>query len=155
MKHLACLTNNLLLKYQGSRMKRKCNLLTFFHLGQKETPSFVLVEERSSNEAPSIVVTFPDGYQDALVLSKFYANKQNRIASKERCHYIGHLANELTACVAMTGCVGSQDVQFTILSKHAPKSSTFKWTKDGNVELMKVNMHLNCLKIYEFITFFI
>ena len=99
-------------------MKRKCNLLTFIHLGQKETPSFVIVEERSSNGAPSIVVTFPDGYQDALVLSKFYANRQTRIASKERCHYIGHLANELTACVAMTGCVGSQDVQFTILSKH-------------------------------------
>merc|ERR1712086_1017594 len=109
--------------------------------GPEETPSFVLVEERSSNEAPSIVVTFPDGYQDVLVLSKFYANKQNRIASKERCHYIGHLANELTACVAMTGCVGSQDVQFTILSKHAPKSSTFKWTKDGNVELMKNALH--------------
>merc|ERR1711935_1175613 len=111
--------------------------------GPKETPSFVLVEERSSNEATSIVVTFPDGYQDVLVLSKFYANKQNRIASKERCHYIGHLANELTACVAMTGCVGSQDVQFTILSKHAPNSSTFKWSKDGNVELMKNAVHGN------------
>merc|ERR1711971_943755 len=111
--------------------------------GQKETPSFVLVEERSSNGAPSIVVTFSDGYQDVLVLSKFYANKQNRIASKERCHYIGHLANELTACVAMTGCIGSQDVQFTILSKHAPNSSTFKWTKDGNVELMKNAVHGN------------
>merc|ERR1712172_402987 len=111
--------------------------------GQKETPSFVIVEERSSNGAPSIVVTFSDGYQDVLVLSKFYANKQNRIAAKERCHYIGHLANELTACVAMTGCVGSQDVQFTILSKHAPNSSTFKWTKDGNVELIKNSIHGN------------
>merc|ERR1739838_844 len=70
-------------------------------------------------------------------------NKQNRIASKERCHYIGHLANELTACVAMTGCVGSQDVQFTILSKHAPNSSTFKWSKDGKVELMKSSIHGN------------
>merc|ERR1712172_424422 len=116
--------------------------------GPEETPSFVLVEERSSNEAPSIVVTFPDGYQDVLVLSKFYANKQNRIASKERCHYIGHLANELTACVAMTGCVGSQDVQFTILSKHAPNSSTFKWTKDGNVELIKNSIHGNRVAIH-------
>merc|ERR1711935_768377 len=107
----------------------------------EETPSFVLVEERSLNGSPSIAVTFPDGYQDTLVLNKFYANEQNRMASKERCHYIGHLANELTACVAMTGCVGSQDVQFTILSKHAPKSSTFKWTKDGNVELMKDALH--------------
>merc|ERR1712086_68345 len=107
----------------------------------EETPSFVLVEERSLNGSPSIAVTFPDGYKDTLVLNKFYANEQNRMASKERCHYIGHLENELTACVAMTGCVGSQDVQFTILSKHAPKSSTFKWTKEGNVELMKNALH--------------
>merc|ERR1711935_1245565 len=111
--------------------------------GKSKTPSFVLVEERSLNGSPSIAVTFPDGYQDTLVLNKFYANEQNRMASKERCHYIGHLANELTACVAMTGCVGSQDVQFTILSKHAPNSSTFKWSKDGNVELMKNAVHGN------------
>ena len=116
--------------------------ITFVHLGETETPSFVLVEERSLNGSPSIVVTFPDGYQDTLVLSKFYANEQNRMASKERCHYIGHLQNENTACVAMTGCVGSQDVQFTILSKHSPKSSTFKWTKDGNIENMKVFLSL-------------
>merc|ERR1711935_1049505 len=111
--------------------------------GKSKTPSFVLVEERSLNGSPSIAVTFPDGYKDTLVLNKFYANEQNRMASKERCHYIGHLANELTACVAMTGCVGSQDVQFTILSKHAPNSSTFKWSKDGNVELMKNAVHGN------------
>merc|ERR1712008_304452 len=111
--------------------------------GKSETPSFVLVEERSLNGSPSIAVTFPDGYQDTLVLNKFYANEQNRMASKERCHYIGHLENEHTACVAVTGCVGSQDVQFPILSKHAPKSSTFKWTKDGNVENMKNALHGN------------
>merc|ERR1712086_555075 len=111
--------------------------------GPKETPSFVLVEERSLNGSPSIAVTFPDRYQDTLVLNKFYANEQNRMASKERCHYIGHLENEHTACVAMTGCVGSQDVQFTILSKHARKSSTFKWSKDGNVEDMKNAAHGN------------
>ena len=114
-----------------------------------------MVVERSANGAPSVSVTFPDGYQDNLVLSRFDANDEDRMASVEHCNFIGHLENEPEACVAMTGCVGSQDVQFTILSKHAPKSSTFKWTKDGNVELMKVNMHLNCLKIYEFITFFI
>merc|ERR1712086_1169862 len=111
--------------------------------GPKETPSFVLVEERSLNGSPSIAVTFPDRYQDTLVLNKFYANEQNRMASKERCHYIGHLENEVTACVAVTGCVGSQDVQFTILSKHARKSSTFKWSKDGNVEDMKNAAHGN------------
>ena len=72
-------------------MKRKFNLLTFFHVGQKETPSFVLVEERSSNGAPSIVVTFPDGYQDVLILSKFYANKQNRITRAITSHLVRDL----------------------------------------------------------------
>ena len=78
-----------------------------------------------------------------MVLEKFYGNDEDKKAKLDWCHYIGHLENEHTACVAMTGCVGSQDVQFTILSKHSPKSSTFKWTKDGNIENMKVLFHLS------------
>ena len=104
------------------------------------TPRFTLVQDRSANGAPSVLIVFPDGYKDTLILKQYYANEEERMARSEACHYIGHLANEHKACVAMTGCVGSQDVQFTILSKHAPKSSTFKWTKDGNVEIMKVNI---------------
>ena len=110
------------------------------HIGRKETPTFNLVNERSINGSPTVTITFPDGYQDTLVLNRYYANEQNRLARKDRCHFIGHLEKEITACVAMTGCIGSEDVDFTILSKHSPKSATFKWTKDGQVEATKVNI---------------
>merc|ERR1712223_1015832 len=73
------------------------------------------------------------GHKDILVLNKFYANEEDRMANVEGCNFIGHLENEPEACVAMTGCVGSEDVEFTILSTHVTKSPTFKWTKDGQV----------------------
>merc|ERR1711997_658303 len=84
---------------------------------KRKGPIFSLVEERSSNGAPSIDVTFSDGYQDTLILNKYYAN-------------------EVGACVAMTGCVGSEDLDLTILSTHSGDSAMFKWTKEGNVEIV-------------------
>merc|ERR1712241_829297 len=59
------------------------------------------------------------------------------MANEERCHYFGHLANEPEACVAMTGCVGSEDVEFMILSAHSHGSHILKWTKEGNVEILE------------------
>ena len=60
------------------------------------------------------------------------------MARSEACQYIGHLANEHKACVAMTGCAGSEDIQFfTIMSEHATESPMFKWTKEGNVEIVE------------------
>ena len=100
-------------------------------------------KERSYNSAPSVTVEFSDGYKDTMILNKFYANADDRMANKEHCNYIGHLANELDACVAMTGCVGSDNVEFTILSTHASKSSMFKWNKDGNVEVIKTGFEVN------------
>ena len=100
-------------------------------------PRFSLVEERSSSGAPSVSIAFPDGYKDTMVLSRYYANEQERMDRVKACHYIGHLANEPEACVAMTGCVGSEDVEFTIMSAHATESPMFKWTKEGNVEIIE------------------
>ena len=91
-------------------------------------------KKRSNDGVPSVSVVFPDGYKDTLILSKFHANDEERIANKEHCNYAGHLANEPGACVAMTGCFGYEDVHFTILSAHAGESSMFKWTRNGNVE---------------------
>jgi len=102
----------------------------------KMAPRFTLLEERSLDGAPSISIAFPDGYEDTLILNKFYPNDKDRMSRKERCHYTGHLANEPEACVAMTGCLGSEDVEFTILSKHAAKSNLLKWTKEGHVEII-------------------
>jgi hypothetical protein len=44
---------------------------------------------------------------------------------------------EFKACVAMTGCIGKEDVEFTILSTHATNSPMFKWTKEGKVEVVE------------------
>jgi len=96
-----------------------------------------LIQERSFNGAPSVSIAFPDGYKDKLVLERYYANEEERMERTEACRYIGHLANEPEACVAMTGCVGSDDVQFTIMSAHATESAMFKWTKEGDVEIIE------------------
>merc|ERR1712238_336869 len=101
------------------------------------SPRFGLIQERSFNGAPSVSIAFPDGYKDTLVLERYYANEEERMERTEACHYIGHLANEREACVAMTGCVGSEDVQFTIMSTHATESPMFKWTTEGNVEVIE------------------
>merc|ERR1711899_88817 len=104
----------------------------------KRAPRFTLVERpRSSDSAPSVSITFPDGQKDTMVLSRFYANEQQRMDRVKACHYTDHLANELEACVAMTGCVGSEDVEFTIMSARTTGSSMFKWTKEGNVEIIE------------------
>ena len=46
----------------------------------------------------------------------------------------------------MTGCIGSEDVEFTLMSEHAPETSLFKWKIDGDVEVIehpfKVSMHI-------------
>ena len=114
---------------------------------------FTLVEERSSNGSPTVKVTFSDGYTDTLVLSRYHSSEEDRLAGVEECHFIGHLANEVDACVAMTGCVGSEDVDLTIFSTHAIQSSMFRWAKDGTVEVIespfKVCNHLRqCFSAY-------
>ncbi len=40
----------------------------------------------------------------------------------------------MTACVAMTGCPGERDVEFTILSQHNAGYYMYRWNKDGTIE---------------------
>ena len=96
-------------------------------------PSFALNEDRSIDGSPSVSITFPDGYSDRLILNRFYANDEAKLTRSENCNFIGHLEGEPEACVAMTGCPGSDDIEFTILSEHS-SHSTFKWRKNGKVE---------------------
>ena len=112
----------------------------------KLAPNFHLKEKKTSNGAPSIGITFPDGQKDTLLFSKFYSNEEERKSGVERCHYNGHLEKEPEACVAMTGCVGTDDVEFTIFSSHS-ESNIFKWTKDGNVEVIDDPSEVNYFKI--------
>ena len=94
-------------------------------------PTFSLLGDRlDDGQPPQVSITFPDGYTDTIVLNHYFSEKDQI----ENGNYLGHLANEKEACVAMTGRIGSEDVEFTILSNHAAESNMFKWKKNGTVE---------------------
>ena len=52
----------------------------------------------------------------------------------DECRYMGTLEMDPDACLAMTGCPGMEDVEFTILSDDPDRSGLFRWTKEGKVE---------------------
>ena len=89
-----------------------------------------MLQERLDNRPPSIAITFPDGITDYLILSYFYA-EENR---PKDCYFSDNLEHDSGACVAMTGCIGTYDVELTIMSDHATESGMYKWTKDGKAE---------------------
>ena len=95
-----------------------------------------MAQKRTSNGAPSVNITFPGGHKDTLILKKFYANEEEKKLDAEQCNYSGHLFSEPEACIAMTGCVGHEDVEFTIFSRQLNQSYLFKWNKEGNVEVL-------------------
>ena len=74
-------------------------------------------------------MTFPDGYSDNLLLKK-------HSDTNDHCHYIGHLENEREACVAVTGCMGKDDLELTVLSKHSGHSPLMRWKLDGSVDVI-------------------
>ena len=93
-----------------------------------ERPEF---ESQNHMPLPPILhVAFPNGYTDRMILRHFYTENEN-VAG---CHYFGQLEKEVDACVAMTGCIGSEDVSFTIMSEHSPASGMYKWNRDGSVQ---------------------
>ena len=95
-------------------------------------PSITLNQNRDSGDFPSISIAFPDGYNDNMILNKL----DDEELEENECIYMGHLEKETSACIALTGCPGIDDVELTIFSKHAERSGVMKWNKDGSVELM-------------------
>ena len=94
--------------------------------------------ERSEDDSPSVTINFPDGYSDQLVLNKFYTNDEDRLeADDNSCAYIGHLKNEVEACVALTGCFGQDDVLISVMSSHAQDSGGYVWKADGSVTVLE------------------
>ena len=117
----------------------------FYKTDPNSALRFDLVGERSINgvptqvSSPTINVTFSDGYMDTIVLWKHYSNKEQKRSIGHDCNYLGHLLLEKDACVAMTGCIGMEDVVFTIMSKHATDSVNFVWTKDGETHSVELD----------------
>ena len=121
-------------------------LLKFLEISGS-APIFTLNAERSIDGSPSVTVTFPDGYTDTLALTKHVGTLSRFEVDLESCNFIGHLTNEPEACVAMTGCPGKEDLQFTILSQHALDSSMYVWKQDGSIEVVAAPSHLKHLVI--------
>lgn len=105
--------------------------------GHDRLPSFKVLQDKSLGAIPKIKVTFPDGHYDRLVLERYYANDAERHARAMTCNYIGHLEKESTACVAVTGCLGKDDLEMTIMSKHAGPNSMIVLRKDNTVEVIE------------------
>ena len=74
---------------------------------------------------PSVKVNFADGSSDFLVLSKYEGLDG---------HFIGHLENEKTACVAMVN--QPEHTELTIMSDRTIGSTMYKWKNNGQVELI-------------------
>ena len=100
-------------------------------------PIFSLEQSKSLNEVPTIHVKFPDGHQDTLKLERFYSSEEERRARKLNCNFIGHLKNDPEACVAVTGCLGREDLHFTINSKHSGPSNMYIVKTNGELEVVE------------------
>ena len=89
---------------------------------------------RDLENIPQINIAFPNGQFDNLILERFYASAESRKAGKPHCNFIGHLENEPTACVAVTGCYGVDNVEFTIKSRHLLLSNSFVMDPNSNLK---------------------
>ena len=95
-------------------------------------PTITLNQNRDFNGNPSISIAFPDGYTDNMI----FAKSDDQELEENECIFMGHLEKETSACLAMTGCPGIEDVEFTIFSQHLERSGMMKWNMDGSVELI-------------------
>ena len=102
-----------------------------------DLPLIEVHQTRSFREVPSIDITFGNGVKDSMVLERFYPTQESRMARTPSCNFIGHLENEKTACLSLTGCAGSDDLHFTINSKNSGSSNMYILHKDGHLELVE------------------
>ena len=66
-----------------------------------------------------------------------HISSKKEYCPKDACNFIGHLERDTVATVAMTGCIGLEDVEFTIMAgkiHNDPGTGLYKWTKEGKVE---------------------
>ena len=139
-------------------MKIALLLLSFFFAVAKpqELPKITINKIKSprsinDNGIPSIDITFPDGSQDHLVLERHYMCEADKMAKKMNCNFIGHLANEKEACVAVTGCPGER-MEFTINSKHAGRGNRFILHQNGTMEKVESAFKVGYLVLFNLTT---
>ena len=103
-------------------------------------PLITVTQLRNSNDIPSIHITFPDGEEDNMILERHYPNPRNRMMGENHCNFIGHLEKDSESCVAVTGCYGIENLDFSINSKHSGTTNRYRLNTNGDVELIKFVM---------------
>lgn len=105
--------------------------------GDRGLPLFHIVSERTANGAPEMRVSFPNGLSDRLVLQKYSSAPEDEEEDKDACNFLGHLEQEKSACVAVTGCPGKDKLEITMLSRHNTAGSMFAMNTDGSTTLIE------------------
>ena len=91
----------------------------------------------------NIDIDFPDGHKDRLILEKQpQISLRNENFETESCRYMGYLANDKKACVAMTGCYGQETVTLSINSKHSFYTNIYELDINGNVKGIEIPYNL-------------
>merc|ERR1711962_1253231 len=111
-----------------------------------DVPSFSMsksenlgTESTDDQQFLKIQITFQNGESDTMVLLPSQIDRYFLVRNgTKECRYFGHLENEPEACIAMTGCPGSEDVEMTILSTKIQGTPSFFWKRDGSVELVQL-----------------
>ena len=82
-----------------------------------------------------------------MILDTISFGDEDRIEGEEICDYFGHLASDLTSCVAVTGCVGAEDLDITIMGERGGLYQMCGQT--GAVTEIEPSMVLYPLKLVE------
>ena len=85
-------------------------------------------------------VTFPN-FEDVMLLKRFYLNPTEEIERVESCRFVGHLESNPKSSIALTGCVGQEDVLITIISSNPMIQSMFLWKPNGDIEELDEEVH--------------
>ena len=106
-------------------------------------PRITVKAPKTREGIPNIDIVFPDGHEDTMVLHRHYESPKARMAGELHCNFFGHLKNDPRACVAVTGCLGRENMEFTINSKHSIHTNMYILEKNGNLKLIESK-----LKVY-------
>jgi len=103
-------------------------------LKAKEKLTFKTTASRSTEESPSIQVTFANGFQDDLELAHYRMNEESVVG----CNYLGHLRNSPSSSVAVTGCLNKpgDKMEVTLISENNI-NKMFSVDFYGNAEVIK------------------
>ena len=117
-------------------LDRNLYLLTLVSIVTATSSRFE-VDKTSEKDEVYLKLTFDDHtFDDVLILQPFYINENERLAArKDNCKFLGHLASDQKASVALTGCLNEEDVKITILSQKVPlQKMVFNLKLDGEIE---------------------